>query len=199
MINSIRTHLLLTTLLGSLVGSTPSLPAADFSGRLELKLDGALAQFRDGKFGKPAHLDVYAGCERGQWRDVWAESDEFNRGIHLGEVTEATVTSEAMRLEVKLALGSDTGGKPSASGNTFTIEGKDGATMKGTFLQPSAVTLTVTNNTLRATGGSEFLVVMTVQRGPAPEVKPAGDGSGAKVEVGRQTVLLHEGRITMTR
>lgn len=81
--------------------------AAGFTGRLELRLDGALAQFRDGKFGNPVHLDLYAECDDGRWHDVWAESDKFNRAIHLGEVMEAIVTPENFRLKVKLTITSD--------------------------------------------------------------------------------------------
>jgi hypothetical protein len=60
-----------------------------FSGCLELKLDGAVARFRDGRLGPPKHLDVYAERDDGRWHDVWAESDEFNRAIHLGVAAEA--------------------------------------------------------------------------------------------------------------
>jgi hypothetical protein len=84
-----------------------------------------------------------------------------------------------------------TGGKPSVSGNTFTIEGNDGATMKGTFLQPPDVRLTATDQTLRATGGSEFFVVMTVQQADAPEVQRAGAGA----KVGRRTLEFANKRI----
>lgn len=108
--------------------------AADFSGRLELKLDGAVAQWRDGKMGQPVHLDVYAECDQGRWRDVWAESDEFNRAIHLGEVTEATVSPATMRLQVKLALGSDNWIKGGPSGYELELkrDAKSGA-LTGTF------------------------------------------------------------------
>jgi hypothetical protein len=112
------------------------LPAApnSFTGRLELKLDGAVAQFRDGRFGPPKHLDVYAECDDGRWRDVWAESDEFNRAIHLGEVTEAAVTSDAMRLKVKLTLGSDNWIKGGPAGYELELkrDAKSGA-LTGTF------------------------------------------------------------------
>jgi hypothetical protein len=134
-----KTFALFTTmpvaLAGALLWPSP-VPAAanDFTGRLELKLDGAVAQFRDGRFGPPKHLDVYAECDDGRWRDVWAESDEFNRAIHLGEVTEAAVTPDAMRLKVKLILGSDNWIKGGPAGYELELkrDAKSGA-LTGTF------------------------------------------------------------------
>lgn len=101
-----RSLALLTALAGTLA-VLPDAEGAGFSGRLELTLDGAVVQFRDGKPGEPKRLDVYAECREDQWRDVWAESNEFNRGMHLGEIVEAEVKRDRLRLKVSLALASD--------------------------------------------------------------------------------------------
>ena len=101
-----RSLALLTALAGTLAALSDA-EGAPFSGRLELTLDGAVVQFRDGKAGEPKHLDVYAECREDQWRDVWAESDEFNRGMHLGEIVEADVAPDRLRLKMSLALASD--------------------------------------------------------------------------------------------
>lgn len=88
-----------------------------------------------------------------------------------------------------------TGGKPGVNGNTFTIEGEDGATMRGTFVHPPDVKLTVTNQTLRATGGGEFRVVMTVQKTPAPTVQQRG----ARVVIGDCQLEFDGGSIVLRR
>jgi hypothetical protein len=93
------------------LAAAPALPAetpgADLAGRLELTLEGAVAQFKDGKPGEPKPLDVYAECSGGRWRDVWAESDEFNRAMHLGQILETQAAPDRLRLKVGLTLGSD--------------------------------------------------------------------------------------------
>jgi len=93
------------------LATAPALPAetpgTDPAGRIELTLEGAVAQFKDGKPGDPRHLDVYAECSGGRWQDVWAESDEFNRAIHLGQVIETQPEPGRLRLKVGLTLGSD--------------------------------------------------------------------------------------------
>ncbi len=81
--------------------------AAEFSGRIELRLDGAVVQFRDGRRSDPKHLNIYAECDRGQWRDVWGESDEFNRAMHLGSIVQSDTSGDRFQLKVELLLGSD--------------------------------------------------------------------------------------------
>jgi hypothetical protein len=44
---------------------------------------------------------------------------------------------------------------------------------------------------------ADFFVVLTVQRGAAPEVGIAGDGLAAVVTVGGQTVTCREGRVVL--
>ena len=122
-----------TVLTGMLV---PGVEAADsgVSGRLELSLQGAVAQFKAGTPGEPKRLDVYAECSQGQWRDVWAESNEFNRGMHLGRVANAEVASDTIRLKVELDLASDNWVKGGQA--TYDIELKraaDDDALAGTF------------------------------------------------------------------
>ena len=107
---------------------------AVFSGRVELTLDGAVAQFKDGKPGEPKHLDVYAECSQGEWRDVWAESDGFNRIIHLGRITEAQVAPDKLRLKMSFMLGSDNWvkGGPAAYDIELKRDARSGA-LDGTF------------------------------------------------------------------
>jgi hypothetical protein len=93
-----------------------------------------------------------------------------------------------------------TGGKVRAEGSTFTIRGRDGATMKGTFVAPSDVKIAVEEGwIINATGGEEFFVVMTVQRGRPPEVKVSGAGLKAKAIVGAQTISFDGEKIVLSR
>ncbi len=71
--------------------------AADsFSGRLVLKLDGALQQ-KYKKGDRPAwkSLYVYLTAENGRWTDAWGESQDFNRAIHECEVANSDITAAA--------------------------------------------------------------------------------------------------------
>ena len=96
------------------------------------------------------------------------------------------------------------GGEVRIDGNSFTIAG-DGATMKGTFITPEAVKIEApgpeeikigdprhgyhgTVNRIKATGGDNFFVVLTFQKGDAPKVQVEGKGLDAVVKVGGQTV-----------
>ena len=115
---------------GAAAGADPSA----FSGRVEITLDGAVVQFRDGKRGDPKRLDVYAECDGGRWRDVWAESSEFNRQIHLGGITGASVSPAHMHLKVNLALGSDNWVKGGPAAYDVELERDAGSgAMRGTF------------------------------------------------------------------
>ena len=83
--------------------------AADpFSGRLALKLDGALQQ-KYKKRDRPAwkSLYVYLTAENGRWTDTWGESRDFNRAIHECEVADSDITPQQIRLTLKLRIGSD--------------------------------------------------------------------------------------------
>jgi len=78
-------------------------------------------------------------------------------------------------------------------GHTFTLRSrKTDATVAGTFLVPADVKLRVENGQLLAAGKSDFLVVMTLQRGPAPAVTPTGE----LIRVGAQTVRFDGTKIT---
>jgi hypothetical protein len=79
----------------------------DFSGRIEIRLAGALAQMKAGQPPQPKFLDVYAECDHGTWHDVWGASNEFNRAIHLGRVSNAQVSAEEIKLKIDLTIGSD--------------------------------------------------------------------------------------------
>jgi len=81
-----------------------------------------------------------------------------------------------------------TGGTLSVKGNTFTVVGKDRATLRGTFLAPAGAKLAAEGGRLTATGGREFLVVMTIQRGEAPKIETTGVGLNIRARVGRQQV-----------
>jgi hypothetical protein len=72
-------------------------------------------------------------------------------------------------------------GDAKVEGNVVTVGDPAGANMRVTFLGGKPLTLTPA---LRATGSDEYLVVITVQGGPAPAVKAEGD----TVTVGGQTV-----------
>jgi hypothetical protein len=70
------------------------------------------------------------------------------------------------------------------NGRAFTLRArKTDATVAGTFLLPADVQLKVTDGQLLAAGNTDFLVVMTMQRGPAPKVELAGD----RLRIGAQT------------
>lgn len=93
----------------------------------------------------------------------------------------------------------NTEGKVTIDGQTFTIEAVNGTTMKGTFVTPAKVKIayekTKTGGKITATGGNEFFVVMTVQKGQAPSVKISGEGLDAMVRVGKQAVYFSSDRL----
>lgn len=87
----------------------------------------------------------------------------------------------------------------------FTIEGKDGATLRATFIEPAPVRLLIRPNeenraitTIEArndsTQAAQFVVVMTVQKGNAPEVTVQGTGKNRIVRVGTQEIRFEEER-----
>jgi hypothetical protein len=81
-----------------------------------------------------------------------------------------------------------TGGTLAVDGRAFTISGRDGATLRGTFLAPASVKLAATGGRLTATGGREFFVVVTVQKGAAPTIEVSGAGLQARAKIGGQQV-----------
>ncbi len=106
--------------------------------------------------------------------------------------------------------------KPAATttvaGNAFTITYPD-ATMRATFVTPSGVRIESatedvqigtaregfhgTLNRVKATGGDDFFVVITFQRGEPPAVTMEGQGLNARVTVGGQTVRFDGERILL--
>jgi hypothetical protein len=85
----------------------------------------------------------------------------------------------------------------------FLLEAKNGATMKGTFIAPTKVKIsyrrTEKGGTILATGKGSFFVVMTVQKGAAPEVKIAGEDIGSIVQIGKRTIYFRDERIELVR
>ncbi len=96
-----------------------------------------------------------------------------------------------------------TEGKVRVKGQTFTISSPSGATMQGTVVTPKgaaiAVKSTQHSNIIRITGVKQFFVVMTVQRGNAPNINISGDDLDAKVTVGKQVISYREGRIVLDK
>jgi hypothetical protein len=93
----------------------------------------------------------------------------------------------------------NTEGKVTLGDRSFTIEAANGSTMKGTFVTPHKVKLstqeTDSGTQIKATGGNEYFVVMTVQKGKAPPVEISGTGLNAMVRVGKQTVHFGNNRL----
>ena len=92
-----------------------------------------------------------------------------------------------------------TKGDVSIEGQIFTIRSQEGATMQGTFVTPTGVQISYQpgedGGTILATGGDQYFVVMTVQKGKAPDVKISGTGLDAKVQVGGRTIAFRKDRI----
>lgn len=99
--------------------------------------------------------------------------------------------------------------RTTVEGNTFTVRKPDGATMRGVFVAPEGVDVfaevrqkTMTGKSgssagkelprpvpgVFATGGDNFFVVITVQRGDPPALSVEGDGLDATVTVGDRKV-----------
>jgi len=92
--------------------------------------------------------------------------------------------------------------------NRFTVTQPDGATLSGTFVTGQQPVAKVRRTTMKGRAGSsagkaldrpihgvfveddagDFLVVVTIQRGDAPQVRVQGKGPNAAVSVGKRTV-----------
>ena len=101
--------------------------------------------------------------------------------------------------------------------NTFTVKAANGATLHATVVSPKAPKVETDNKTLRheinyhgghrradfrrtvvnVRGAEFFLVVMTLQKGKAPEVRLAGEGRGAAAEIGRRKVRFVDGQLAV--
>ncbi len=92
-----------------------------------------------------------------------------------------------------------TEGEVSIQGKSFTIQSNSGATMQGTFVTPDGVNISFepgeTGGAIRATGGDRFFLVMTVQKGLAPEVEIYGRGLNAQVKVGDRSISFQDDKI----
>jgi len=143
-----------------------------------------------GRSGAPCLLAI-ADRIRGGKSKVWV--------WQLGQATGKNPVNDLARTRVE--------------GNTFTIT-KGDATLRGTFVLPKSVKLSaevreksmvggaasVAGKVLErpiagvfAEGGDDFFVVVTIQRGPAPEVKLAN----AKAQVGARTVSFDGQTVVM--
>ncbi len=72
---------------------------------------------------------------------------------------------------------------------SFTVAAPSGATLQGTLVGSVARLATRgLSNTLDVTGPSDCVLVLTLQKGPAPEVKVEGAGADQKIVVGGQTI-----------
>lgn len=83
-------------------------------------------------------------------------------------------------------------GEATVDGDAVTVGDPAGANMRVTFVSDKPLALTPA---IQATGGDEYLVVITVQNGPAPAVKAEGD----IVTVGGQTIRREGHRLVLTR
>ncbi|NER33383.1 MAG: hypothetical protein F6J93_04845 [Oscillatoria sp. SIO1A7] len=94
-----------------------------------------------------------------------------------------------------------TEGDVSTEGQSFTIRGASGATMRSTFVTPAKVDIAFekgkNGGTILATGGDEFFVVMTVQKEKAPDIRISGTGLDAKVRVGDRTISFAQDKIVL--
>jgi hypothetical protein len=92
-------------------------------------------------------------------------------------------------------------GKVELHGNAFKILATSGATMRGVFIAPSLVKLSLKkereSTTIFATGGQEYFVIMTVQKGQAQPVKVSGKGLQSIIEVGRQRISFDRDRLVL--
>ena len=94
--------------------------------------------------------------------------------------------------EERWQMNTAAGNRVAVEGSRFTITGRSGASLAGTFLAPAAVQVGrgAVANTVLARGADRFVVVMTLQRGAAPAVAADGpDEAGAiRIRVGGRTV-----------
>lgn len=87
-------------------------------------------------------------------------------------------------------------GAGKVEGNAVTVGDPKAENLKCTFIAPKAPELT---GAIKAKGGNDFFVVLTVQNGVAPEIKVDGEGLSAKVMVGGQTIRLEGEKIILEK
>jgi len=90
-----------------------------------------------------------------------------------------------------------TAGHPHPDPDGFRIEGPAGASLKATFVQPRQRELRIVpgtqTRTIEVTGGDEFLVALTIQQGPPPEVALEGSTlrvGRARIEIGSEHLQI---------
>ncbi|MBI5382042.1 MAG: hypothetical protein HZA31_09105 [Opitutae bacterium] len=80
----------------------------------------------------------------------------------------------------------------------FELRAANGASLRATVLTPAKPHITVARgewtDTVAVDGDGDFFVIMTVQRGAAPEVKRSGEGLAATARLGRR-VVRYDGRL----
>jgi hypothetical protein len=96
--------------------------------------------------------------------------------------------------------------KISAEGDTFKIT-TEHATLTGKVIAKKPVEVSAQSagektwlwNFVSATGpSSEVLVVMTIDKGNAPQIKVKGDGFDAKVTVGKRIIRVRDGKVVFS-
>jgi hypothetical protein len=97
-----------------------------------------------------------------------------------------------------------TEGKVTIEGQKFVIKNQSGASLKGIFVTPNQVEISYQKNevggAIIATGGDQFFVVMTVQKGDAPPLEIIGNSSlDARVDVGAQTIRFLNNRLVLAK
>jgi hypothetical protein len=97
----------------------------------------------------------------------------------------------------------NTQGKVTLKPQGFIIQGDNGATMEGTFVEPIGVHMSVkktkTGTIIQAMGGDFFFVVMTVQKGTAPKIIKEGSSTETKVTVGKQIITYRDNKIILEK
>ncbi len=175
----------------------------------DIGIDGfrSVAVDYSGKSGAPcliAMVDVARGAKNPTWQwQLDTTLSSFRRkGKRIPTGTRFPMKTEKADLEgVTLA------------DRSFTIT-KGDASMVGTFVTPSDVELgagkriaswmgfknsqiTATAESIYATGGDTFFVILTIQEGEPPAVKVDGKGLDAKVTVGKRVIRFEDGHLVL--
>lgn len=97
----------------------------------------------------------------------------------------------------------NTEGNVTLAKNGFSIAGRDGATLRATFITPASPRLqlqkTANGTRILARGADDFLVVMTVQKGEVPKVTATGIGKETRITVGKQEISIDNGVLKLAR
>jgi len=83
-----------------------------------------------------------------------------------------------------------------AQGHVLTLRSSR-ASLRATFLAPEGARVEVADTLVKVAGPGDFLVVMTLQEGPPPDVRAEGRGLDAVVTVGGRTVRLDGTRLVL--